>query len=99
MWPILIALAAGFLFGCIPGAHRLQKANRIVSTVALFCMLTGMGVELGGDQKVMASLSTIGLAGALIAAAAILGSLLVMRSLLPALQQVYATQDEDGGER
>lgn len=82
MWTVLLALGIGFACGLLPGAARWQKANRVLSTVGLFALLTGMGVELGGNAEIMSSLPTIGLTATVLAGLAVLGSILFTLPIL-----------------
>ncbi len=82
MWTVLLALGIGFACGLLPGAARWQKANRVLSTVGLFALLGGMGVELGGNADIMSSLPTIGLTSAALAGLAVLGSVLFTLPIL-----------------
>lgn len=93
MWTIVLALCAGFACGLLPGAARWQKCNRILSTVGLFALLVGMGIELGGNVEIMSSLPTIGLSAAVLAALAALGSVLFTLPILPLFRRQDAEKE------
>lgn len=95
---MIIALTIGFACGLLPGAKRWQKANRWLSTIGLFALLGSMGIELGGNQMVMASLPKIGLAAAVLAVSAVVGSVLLTLPLLPWLHQMTAGKEGSAGE-
>lgn len=95
---MIAALFVGFACGWLPGAKRLQKANRWLSTVGLFALLSSMGVELGGNESIMASLPEIGWAAAVLAVCAVTGSVLLTLPLLPWLRQMTAGKEGSAAE-
>ena len=94
MWTVIVALTIGFSCGLLPGAKYWQKTNRWLSTIGLFALLGSMGMELGGNQSVMASLPRIGLSAAVLAILAVAGSVLLTLPLLPWLRQM--TSEKEG---
>lgn len=95
MWIVFGALLAGWLFGLIPGIQRWSQTNKILGTIGVFLLLASMGVELGSNEQVMASLGHIGLAATALSTAAILGSLACAALIIPILKQITVTDDSE----
>ena len=81
---ILAAVLLGFLLGTshvvppllVPWLDRIMAAGLAV-------LLFSMGVRIGGDPQLLGSLPGLGVKAAVLAAGAVLGSVLVCRSSSP----------------
>ncbi len=97
MWGIFGALVVGLMLGLIPGAKRWQSVNKLLGTIGVLLLLGSMGVELGGNAAIMESLGQIGVSAAVLAIAAVVGSIALAWPIVPLLRRITATK-ENGSE-
>lgn len=69
---ITSGLAAGY-FGLVPPA--LSRAAKTITLVGLFVLLLAMGAQIGSDPRILEDLHRLGFQAAVIAAAAVAGSI------------------------
>jgi uncharacterized transporter YbjL len=88
MWLYMLFLASGVLLGMadkIPG-KVLSKSPRF-QLWALLIILFAMGVGIGSGSEITGEFYSIGLHSIAFAAAAVIGSLIVVRLLRPLIRQ------------
>lgn len=87
LWIILIPLFLGIAIGYIdfwPGF--LEKIKGPLSHFALLLLLTLMGTKIGSDGEILSSIGNIGLISLAIAAGSIVGSVILLGLVSPALE-------------
>lgn len=73
---ILLALALGYFTARLNRLPQLwQKRIQKIGTLALFLLLFFMGISLGADAQIIASLPTVGFKAILISLGTIIGSI------------------------
>ncbi len=86
MATVIAALAAGIVFGLLPGTGRLKRLMKMLGMMGLFTLLMTMGIEIGGDEQVMSSIGRLGLTALLLALFAVVGSVLCVLPIAPLLR-------------
>lgn len=72
---IIGIMASGILTGWLFRKFRLALISRII-TALIWVLLFLLGIEVGGNEKIMHSLPTLGVEGLVIATAGTLGSVI-----------------------
>ncbi len=88
MWLFMIFLFAGIilsLYNRIP--RKAAEKSQVFQLWGLILILFAMGVGIGADEEIINSFMTLGVQSVLLAAAAITGSLVVVRLLRPVIQK------------
>lgn len=75
MFVVIAMMFSGIAFGYLMRRHRFTHIGKIIISF-IWILLFVLGVEVGGDPKVMNSLHTLGLEAIFIAGLSILGSAL-----------------------
>ena len=75
MFIVIAMMFSGIAFGYLMRRHRFTHIGKIIISF-IWILLFVLGVEVGGDPKVMNSLHTLGLEAIFIAGLSILGSAL-----------------------
>jgi uncharacterized membrane protein YbjE (DUF340 family) len=94
LWIILIPLFVGVAVGYLNfWPDFLGKIEGPLSHFALLLLLTLMGTKIGSDGEILSSIGNIGLISLVIAAASIVGSVILLGLISPALNCI---SDESG---
>lgn len=75
MFTVISLMLAGIAAGFLLRRHRLGAVHRVI-TVLIWLLLFLLGVEVGGNERIVRGLHTLGLEALAIATAATLGSVL-----------------------
>lgn len=75
MFTVILLMLSGILAGFLLRRRRLEGVRRLI-TVLIWGLLFLLGVEVGGNERIILGLHTLGLEAAAIAAASTLGSVL-----------------------
>ena len=78
MFIVITLMLAGILAGWLLRGRRIQVVRRAV-TPLIWLLLFLLGVEVGGNERIIRSLHTLGLEALAIAAGATLGSVLAAK--------------------
>lgn len=73
MFIVIAMMFSGIAFGYLMRRHRFTHISKIIISF-IWILLFVLGVEVGGDPKVMNSLHTLGIEAIFIAGVSILGS-------------------------
>ena len=73
MFVVIAMMFSGIAFGYLMRRHRFTHIGKIIISL-IWILLFVLGVEVGGDPKVMNSLHTLGIEAIFIASLSILGS-------------------------
>ena len=73
MFIVIAMMFSGIAFGYLMRRHRFTHISKIIISF-IWILLFVLGVEVGGDPKVMNSLHTLGIEAIFIASLSILGS-------------------------
>lgn len=73
MFIVITLMLAGILAGWLLRGHRIQVIRRTI-TPLIWLLLFLLGVEVGGNERIIRSLHTLGLEALMISAGATLGS-------------------------
>lgn len=80
MLQIILMMVGGIIVGRLLHKHPLKWLSPL-TTVLIWLLLFLLGLEVGGDQKIIHSLSQLGLEAVLLAVGSSLGSALAARWL------------------
>ncbi len=87
LWIILIPLFVGIAIGYVDlWPDFLEKTEGPLSHFALLLLLTLMGTKIGSDGEILSSIGNIGLISLAIAAGSIVGSVILLGLVAPALK-------------
>lgn len=73
MFAIIGLMLAGILLGCFLRGRNLKKIRKVI-TVLIWLLLFILGMEVGGNERIMEGLRTIGREAFLLAIGGTLGS-------------------------
>jgi uncharacterized membrane protein YbjE (DUF340 family) len=79
MWLLSVSIALGLAvgyFGLVPPA--VSRATKTITLVGLFVLLLAMGAQIGADPGILANLERLGFQAAVMAAAAVTGSVILV---------------------
>jgi len=97
IWIILIPLFVGIAIGYIDlWPDFLAKIEGPLSHFALLLLLTLMGTKIGSDGEILSSIGSIGLISLAIAAGSIVGSVILLGLVSPALKCISSESGEVG---
>ena len=80
MFTVIGLMLGGMCLGFLFRKHRLPQVNRII-TVLIWVLLFLLGIEVGGNEKIIKGLATLGVEAFGITLAAVLGSCLAAKGL------------------
>jgi len=80
MFVVIGLMILGIAFGRIFRNQNLKATSKLI-TVLIWILLFLLGIDVGGNDKIMNNLHTIGLEAFIIAAAATLGSITMAKLL------------------
>lgn len=74
MFTVILIMLGGMAFGYVLRRRNPGKAAGRATTVLIWALLLMLGVEVGGDNRIMSSLGTLGVDALILSVAGIVGS-------------------------
>ena len=75
MFTVITCMLGGMLLGFLLRRHRLSGVQHVI-TALIWLLLFLLGVEVGGNRRIVEGLATLGLEAAVLTVAALAGSCL-----------------------